>query len=148
MAITERSRTWQEEVALAEHHRALGYTRVCLFDAPIDGHPWDFATVCEDGGSSVKFKAEHPSGLTFEWWIDLWQKDDRGRLDAENVERVLPMLRGEVLVAFIAEVERRATHEREYALGRRREAQELLDATEGVLAVLAASQAEVRGGGE
>lgn len=111
------SRTWQEHVALAEHHLAIGQTTISLYDPSDDidqDYPWPWVNevMVNSDGDSVRFLAAHPSGLTFLWWADgLLVRDANrcrtGAFDLPAYRRLLerlPSIPRTVLLAQLAQV--------------------------------------------
>ena len=103
MAVIEK--TYQEHVELAEAYKALGQTDIWLHrsygtqseDVWLKDLPWDLVTDVENGGSyryrqpiSYTMTAEHPSGLTFKWFVGI-EDDHSGsiKLDYDRIRTVL-----------------------------------------------------------
>lgn len=93
---------YQDYVKQAEHHIAIGNTKIHLF-GDRDEKPWEIATHCEPGSShrldistSVQFTGKHLCGLTFTWSTDIEPRSASGsgsyQLDLEGIQRVLAKL--------------------------------------------------------
>ena len=74
---TERPTTVEDHAALVEHYKAIGCTDIRLWDDAID-RPWAYVTdiVPYEGApgyvrDSMKLVADHPCGLSFEWYVEL-----------------------------------------------------------------------------
>lgn len=81
--MSKKQRSWKDDVELAEHYLAIDSTSLHLFDQ--DDYPWEFVTKAEPGGSgrynlttSITVRAEHPSGLSFSWFVDLERPESSG----------------------------------------------------------------------
>lgn len=101
----EVSKTWQERVALVEHYLAVGFTSHFLDVPPIglEGYPWAYAVSVDGGGMyrynvpiSLHVRAEHSSGLSFRWFVDIEPRMADGvnrlKLDVAQVRRMLELL--------------------------------------------------------
>lgn len=85
-------RSWRDAVKNIEHHKALGNMDLYL-DRDDDDKPWQYVTDCEPAGShrteiatSIRFKAVHPCGLTFDWCFDIepWSANGKGQYEIDT----------------------------------------------------------------
>lgn len=90
---------WKEIARKAKHYLAIGQKRVYL-DGRGSDYPWSFVTRCEPGGShrldiytSVRFYAEHPSGLSFDWSFEIEPHTANGsgryHIDVEGCQKII-----------------------------------------------------------
>ena len=79
-----REKPWREVVELAEHYLAIDYTKIHLFDRGNDDRPWEYVTQINEGNtvrgnnirSDIRISAAHPCGITFEWWVELFKREE------------------------------------------------------------------------
>jgi len=101
-----REQNWREIVKKAKLYIELGQDDHYLYPSK-DGdqdYPWEFVTFSEPGGghrldiaTSVRFSAEHPSGLKFSWIFDIEPRDASGgyyMIDVEGCQKVLNSIKG------------------------------------------------------
>lgn len=113
--MTKYNVTVAEAIARADAYRTIGDTTVYLSEAP---YPWEYVTSCEPGGShrlecdtSVRFVASHPSGLVFQWTVELEHRTANGKghyeVDTSTVLQARKALEGNpVRVQYDAYLER------------------------------------------
>lgn len=86
----------------AEHYKAIGHDDIYLGnmssdDLP-DDLPWEHVTTVEcpydgfDGNNSVQFKALHPCGLLFRWYLHVFEFGHPVELNASGIQLALTML--------------------------------------------------------
>lgn len=103
-------KTWQEIVKKAKAYLALDQADHYL-DRDDGSFPWEFVTSCEPGGghrmeidTSVRFRAVHPSGLTFSWYFEIEPHEANGKghyiIDLEGCQETLKHLKGKGRKAF------------------------------------------------
>lgn len=94
---------WRDVVKLAEHYDAIGHTDIFLSDKKSEDYPWEFCTGVEPGSTyrldcvtSISFRAEHPCGLSFRWYVDLEDRDANGKshfsIDTARLSRTMTRL--------------------------------------------------------
>jgi hypothetical protein len=76
---------WRDAVKNADAYKKIGETTIYLFRGD-DDLPWEFANHCEPGGThrmdiatDVRFTADHPCGLTFQWTFDIEGRSADGK---------------------------------------------------------------------
>lgn len=100
--------TYEKAIANANALKALGQTRVYLFDGV--KIPWEIAEHCE-GGCSVRLGLRTSAqfsgtkdGITFNWSFDLESRNANGtgttRVDIDYCKAVIDRLSGTALVEF------------------------------------------------
>lgn len=105
-----KEKTWREIVKKAKVYLELGQDDHCLGYEHTD-FPWEFVTSCREGGShrmeiatSVRFEAEHPSGLKFDWSYEIEPHGASGKgyfmIDVEGCQKILKLLSGKVRKEF------------------------------------------------
>lgn len=116
-------RDWRKTVELAEHYLAVGQREQWIFDSygePFDyDKPWEYITAIKKGSTVLtwigtktlevchdfKFMAEHPSGLTFTWDIEILREKSEGeyyrQLDFVKINTVAVLLSSEHRTKFL-----------------------------------------------
>lgn len=100
---------WKEKIKLAKQYIALDQTDHYLYRD--DDYPWEFATECDPGGghrmeiaTSVRFTADHPSGLKFSWTFEIEPHNASGsgsyHIDVEGCQKALGALKGKAKKQF------------------------------------------------
>jgi hypothetical protein len=100
----QECRDWRDAIQKAETYRDVGITELSIsHDAPAWGEPWEYVTEVSPGGShrldidtTVRFRADHPCGLSFSWWFDIEPRSANGsghyQIDVPGVRKVLTFL--------------------------------------------------------
>jgi hypothetical protein len=89
--------TLAQALKKAKSFKDIGQTDIYLFDGP---YPWAFVVKVEKGCSyrlnactSLSFKANHPSGLSFRWSVDIEPAEANGRsyfmMNPEVVQEII-----------------------------------------------------------
>lgn len=128
---------WTERVKQAELYLKLGQKRHYIYSQGND-YPWEFASKVEGGGShrldistSLRFTAEHPSGLEFSWCFDIEadSANGKGHYDIQTdklaliLKKVLPACARQMrshFASYIAALEENARKYEEVAARERR----------------------------
>lgn len=107
-----RDATYAFAVENADHYIAVGQNDIYLYhDAQIPAELWALVTTSEagssyrlNGPSSVQFRAEHPSGLSFRWSVDFEDRDANGsgvhQFDREKIRDLILKLKPAAAKSF------------------------------------------------
>lgn len=104
-------KNWKKYVEEADHHVAIGNTRIFLFGDDQEDKPWSMVQTVNDGcthrldiATSVDFRALHPCGLTFKWSWDIELRGANGtntyQIGTVGVQRILSKLPPATLPSF------------------------------------------------
>lgn len=115
---------WRKTVELAEHYLAVGQREQWIFDSygePFDyDKPWGYVTAIKKGSTVLtwvgtkslevchdfKFIADHPSGLTFTWDIEILGEKGEGeyyrQLDFVKINGVAMLLSPGLRARFLS----------------------------------------------
>jgi hypothetical protein len=90
---------WKDAVKKSAHYLAVGQSDIYLYGDSGD-YPWEYAVSAEAGcthridiATSISFKAQHPSGLSFRWSFDIEGRNANGastyEIDAKAVAAMM-----------------------------------------------------------
>ena len=114
--MTTELRSFADQLEAIEHYQALGMTRA-MIPREADDQPWEVVTSLRPGSShrldmatSINCEYEHPSGMTFFWFLEIEEEGSNGssayQIDTTRLGGIIARLPDgprQVLCAYLLE---------------------------------------------